>query len=404
MLEDQIYVLEDELNRSEAALQACQGGSARAPRSGEAPARSRAEAESSRLPPVRGPHLTPGNGDAKSPVDPRSLRLPDVEIPGQPLPSGAFPKTLAPPAQDAPPGRSGPSAAPGGVRGPVQRNGAPNAPPTYPAKPSAHRGGARPSRYAQDPRYAEDPRYAPDPRSYAGRESPPRLLPPATGTESARLVDPRVVPAQAIALDPRADNRRVDRITLNRVLTGGYERDARFGDAGVTVLVEPRDAQGQLAPAAGPISVVILDRAKSGDAARVARWDFTAEQTASLYRKTPYGEGIYLEMPWAGNPPTRSHLHMFVRYMTKDGRSVEASREVDVALPSQRQQAWTSLTTSAAEPAPVEMARSWRQKPRRDDEPSVLSAVAHEPIGEPETRTTRPAEKPQRPEWSPLRP
>jgi hypothetical protein len=250
-------------------------------------------------------------------------------------------------------------------------------------------------------------------------------------------------------LDPRADNTRVDRITVNRALTGGYDRDARLGDAGVTVLVEPRDSHGQLVPAAGPVSVVILDRGRWGNAARVARWDFTAEQTASLYRKTPYGEGIFLEMPWPGAPPDRSHLHMFVRYTTQDGRNLEASRELDVALPARRQQGWTPLATSAVEPPAIETAdtglargrvsptretglaetgqRGWRANPRPEPEPAVEPAVSHEKAPELLPRTEAPPARPlvasdndetqaereparappsrlQRPAWSPLRP
>ncbi len=408
MLEDQVYMLEDELSRSEAALEACQSRSGGAPRSSgtparETPSRSAPGDDSSRLPPVRGPHVTPNHGNGKSPVDPRSLRLPDVEVPGQPLPSGVFPKTLAPLFRETPPLQSAPPAPPRGVNGAVQPNGAPNLLPPNSKKPSAYRRGTNP------------PQHMPDPRSQAGREAPRRLPPPAD-TEAARRMDPRIIPAQAIALDPRADNNRVDRITLNRAVTGGYERDVRFGDTGVTVLVEPRDVQGRLAPAAGPVSVVILDRGRSGDAARVARWDFTAEQTATLYRKTPYGEGIYLEMPWPGSPPDRSHLHMFVRYTTKDGRNLEASREVDVALPTQRQQVWTAITTPTAEPPSVQTASSWRQKPTREEEPSVQPAVAEEPISvddsagkvasatESASNASPKAAKSQRPVWSPLRP
>ena len=192
------------------------------------------------------------------------------------------------------------------------------------------------------------------------------------------MVDPRVIPAQAIALDPRADNTRVSRITLNRALTGGYERDARLGDSGVTVLVEPRDAQGQLVPAPAPISVVVLDRGQSGEAARVARWDFTPEQTAALFRKTPYGEGFYLEMPWPGSPPVHPHLHLFVRYTTQDGRNLEASRQIQIALPAQRQETWVPLSPAADEPDPAHTAGTWRQKTRRRDEPAVQAAVAEQ--------------------------
>lgn len=224
---------------------------------------------------------------------------------------------------------------------------------------------------------------------------------------------------QAIALDPRADNTRADRITLNRALTGGYSHDARFGDAGVSVLIEPRDAHGRLVPAAGPVSVVVLDRGRSGDAARVARWDFTAEQISTLYRKTPYGEGIYLEMPWPGSPPDRGHLHLFVRYTTQDGRHLEASCELDVALPSRRETAWQSLSSAAVEPRPVQAASAWRQKARAEEPPSAVvvnssppaeapsllpaSATAPLPAAAPQPSAPQPS-TPRRPTWSPLRP
>jgi hypothetical protein len=383
MLEDQVYLLEDELARAESSLEACQSTAPSTPRATQTPSRSGTRGGSSSLPSLRGPQLSPQNGGPRAPVDTRSLQLPEVEVPGQSLPSGEFPKTLRPTAP-ATPGESAPSSTAPGVRRPAAPAAPPDSlPPPFPRKPAA-------SQY--NPRYPQGPY---DPRRYAGREpyaSRPAASRP-TRAQPQRLVDPRVVPAQAIALDPRADNSRVDRITLSRSLTGGYDRDARSGDAGVAVLVEPRDAHGQLVPAPGPISVVLLDRGLSGSAARVARWDFTAEQTASLYRKTPYGEGFFLEMPWSGNPPAHSHLHLFVRYATKDGRSVEASREIDVPLPTGRGRSWLALTPSAGEPEPIRTAGSWQPMPRRDEPSPAQVASAEEPIREALKRDAKPAER-----------
>ncbi len=405
MLEDQVYMLEDELGRAESALEACQSTAPGPSRAREAPSRPGTAGGSPRLPSLRGPQLSPQNGGPRAPVDTRSLQLPEVEVPGQSLPSGEFPKTLRS-TPSAAPGEPAPPAAPGGVRRPAAPDAPPDSlPPPYPRKPAA-------SRY-YDPRYSQDPY---DPRRYAGRDPyayrdsyagrdpyayrdpyagrdpyASRPAPRPTRVQPPRLVDPQVIPAQAIALDPRADNSRVDRVTLNRALTGGYDRDARSGDAGMAVLVEPRDAQGRLVPAAGPISVVLLDRGLSGSAARVARWDFTAEQTATLYRKTPYGEGFFLEMPWSGNPPVHSHLHLFVRYLTKDRRAVEASREVDVALPAGRGRNWLALTPAAGETQPVRTAGSWQPKPRRYDDPPAQLASAEEPVRAAATRDTEPA-------------
>lgn len=382
MLEDQVYMLEDELARSDEALQACRSGSVRTSRATTTSERPREDRDSSRLPSLRGPHVTPDASNFKSPVDPRSLRLPDVEVPGSALPSGEFPKSLAPPPRELAPDRSNLPAAPPathGPTGPTGPMGVPEGAPPFQRKPSAYRNGAYPRRSGADP------------RGQIAQKAPPRRLERSPQSRPARIVDPGVIPAQAFALDPRADNSRVDRITLNRALTGGYSRESRFGDSGIITLVEPRDAQGQLVPAAGRISVVVLDRGVSGEAARVARWDFTEEQTASLYRRTPHGEGLYLEMPWPGEPPARSHLHLFVRYSTKDGRSVEASREIDVVLPPQRQQGWTQLSPSAPGPEPVQVAKTWQQKPRRYEDDPVQPAAAEEPVREPPPRAVRAA-------------
>lgn len=353
MLEDQIYQLEDELAKAEQALEACQGAA-----SVEAPGQPLPSSES--RPRERGP---------KAPVEPGSLRAPQVEIPGEALPPGEIPKTLQSPTKGLPVDRSSLPVLPPDAGRSAPSGRQPGALPPVPSQSSGRRGG--PPRRSPQPRNAVAHGSARSPASRAAATS-------SSSVGRSTMVDTRVVPAQAIALDPRADNTRVSRITLNRALTGGYERDARFGDAGVTVLVEPRDAQGQVVAAPAPISVVVLDRGLSGEAARVARWDFTAEQTAALFRKTPYGEGFYLEMPWPGSPPVHSQLHLFVRYTTQDGRNLEASHQIQVALPAQRQQTWVPLSSSGGQPEQTQTAGTWHQKTRRHEETAVQPAVAEQ--------------------------
>ena len=345
MLEDQLYAMDDERTKAELALQACQSTAPRSTNREETSTRSSETVNNaaSKLPSLRGPKTSLPNGGLRSPVDTLPLELPDVEVPGRSLPPGELPKRFGePPQQESP--------AP-------PRNGPESLPPPYPRKPATSRytpsSGQRPTVDARG--YSRYPRPSTEPQA---RSTPPQRI------------DPMVMPAQAIALDPRADNRRISRLTLNQWFTGGYERDAHYGDAGVELLVEPRDARGQLVPAAGPISVVLLDRGLRGEAGRVARWDFTAEQTALLYRKTPRGEGFFLEMPWPGEPPAHSHLHLFVRYTTKDGRKIEAAREIDVALSRDKGQAWLALNPPITSPQRTVGAGSWQQKQKRDEEPT----------------------------------
>ena len=136
---------------------------------------------------------------------------------------------------------------------------------------------------------------------------------------------------------------------------------------------------------------MLLDRGQSGAAARVARWDFSAEQAATLYRKTPYGEGFYLEMPWPDKPPARSHLYLFVRYSTKDGRKIEASREINIALPREKGRSWLALNPSENATQPARTAADWQSRPRRNDDSPIQTAAAEESAAKAADRRAEPA-------------
>ncbi|MBI3462695.1 MAG: hypothetical protein HY000_06480 [Planctomycetes bacterium] len=130
-----------------------------------------------------------------------------------------------------------------------------------------------------------------------------------------------------------ASGNSLQRITLNRVLTGGYDRDGVPGDEALMVVVEPRSASGEIIDTPGDISVVVLDPALDGPAARVARWDITAAESAELFRETPVGQGVQLELPWPDKPPTSRALMLFVRYSTAEGGKHVADQQIEVNPP-----------------------------------------------------------------------
>jgi len=148
------------------------------------------------------------------------------------------------------------------------------------------------------------------------------------------------------AADLQTDNSHVAFITLHRLRTGGYDTDGQAGDEGVAVLLEPRDADGRLIAAAASVSIVVLDPALSGRAARVARWDFTAAEFAAKHRKTPSGEGFLINMLWPAAPPQHGRLHLFVRYTTDDGRALEADREIHVDRIGDLAQRWSPVSST----------------------------------------------------------
>jgi len=300
-LEDEIYALQDLLDRTQDELEAC-----RRAKSAVAPSGRPEEGAPSAEAPSEAPRITtpqrvplpvprvpePGSGSeavgSSAPTPPKLPELPKIELPQNPLPPGQIPSTLrgAVPAVEpgAPPRQSEPKLSPKSAP-PKQMPPMPPPPPTSPgpAWQSANQGGVH-----------------------------------LAGGTVAWL----------------ADNRQVRRISLHRVLTGGWNRDASPGDEGLSVLIEPRDAQGRVLPAPAPVVVVLLDPALPGDQVRVAQWNVSAAELLQTYRDAPLAEGFHLRLPWPDQAPRHDRLEVLVRYTTDDGRRLEARLPVHLAVPA----------------------------------------------------------------------
>jgi hypothetical protein len=214
---------------------------------------------------------------------------------------------------------------------------------------------------------------------------------------------------------------RVTSIALNRMFTGGYSAAGKPGDDGITVAIEPRDAAARLVRAAAPVSVVVLDPAVEGPAARVARWDFTEEQIAAMMQDMRLSEGIHLAMTWPGTPPAHGRLHLYVRYVTADGRKLQADAPIEVNVAGREVRRWNS--TAPAEPPADQSGRNetrWRRGAAPLVEPPTPQAaeaaapaagdqlrLASRPEPPPDrtAETASPTSEPQRrrPTWSPER-
>ncbi len=154
-------------------------------------------------------------------------------------------------------------------------------------------------------------------------------------------------PTSLMLIEP--DDPRITHIHINPSRTGGVDLDQMPGDDGITIVLEPRNKSDAFVPLAGPLSIVALDYAQrdAGSAARVARWELTAQQVERALRNQGSERGIYLRLPWTEQPPTNSKLLLAVRYTTADGRKLEARRDVFVTLPGQVSQRWTPRSSPA---------------------------------------------------------
>ena len=305
-------------------------------------------------PPPTSPEMAPNDApsdkdDASASPAPR-LKSPSPDSPkAKPLPPPA--DTEKPNADDPPaekpgaqnPGAPNPGAKPAGAGGMLQ-------PPPALQPPGDEKpvGGPNLRRINGD----SDSQFETAPaatRSRADRNSPPlapplgaRLLPldaPMNGAGLERDADDGVLDG-ALEGDPEVQRAGAvepsgppHSLSLDPQLTGGAQFDELSGDDGVTVAFTLRDAQGRPVVRPGVISLVLLDSNKQGAAARVARWDLDAAQTARLFRGQPV-EKITLHMAWPAAAPTTDRLKLYMRYQADGGPRLEAYREITLNSPT----------------------------------------------------------------------
>jgi hypothetical protein len=252
-----------------------------------------------------------------------------------------------------------------------------------------------------------------------------RVLPSPNG-DSARKSPRYQLPTRPINVTSRAPgDPRITHIELNPILTGGIDLDNTSGDDGLTIVLEPRNADNEFVPLAGPITVVLLDYAKrsEGSAALIARWKIDAPTVHKSIVNDEYGRGIQLRLPWSDGPPENSKLRLDIRYTTVDGRHLDAQADVFVTLPGQSSARWTPRAPRSSNgydraphdgQPPVNIARQpsanksagSRGLPKATRAAFTIAPAAAEPVfGDTPGRTASSPGPPEsnRPTWQPYR-
>jgi hypothetical protein len=205
--------------------------------------------------------------------------------------------------------------------------------------------------------------------------TPQNELPPPSGPTP----EPRLIPS-ADGGDPG----RVSKITLNRAQTKGYNPDHLPGDEGVSITIEPRDASGTLLRAAGKLSIVVLDPSLAGNAARVARWNFTEEDAATHHRNG--ADALHFDLRWPEGLPRNPNLKLFVRFTRADGRKFDAEQDLHIAVPPQTAADWTrSKRPTPPRTTPIETTPIAPATPSADDS----APPPHQPPASSSDRTAR---------------
>jgi hypothetical protein len=189
----------------------------------------------------------------------------------------------------------------------------------------------------------------------------------------------------------KSTRNKATHLIINADRCGGYDDDNRPGDEGISVSLEPRDSRGRAVSTVGDVIIVLRDPQLSGDAAYVARWEFTASQLAEVFNNSD-GGGMHLTLSWPDRQPRHETLDLFVRYITPDGHKLDASGSIGVKLASSSPASSRSTSDGwivSRNPVPAEPERA-----------EIVQAVYEEPLPEESAEIIT---SDSRPTWSPRR-
>ncbi|MFK7766248.1 MAG: hypothetical protein AB8B55_03315 [Mariniblastus sp.] len=127
----------------------------------------------------------------------------------------------------------------------------------------------------------------------------------------------------------------ITEVVINRNASRGHDVDGRPGDEGIDLLIQPRDAEGNIELVGGELTVSVLDPTEAPDRQRVGLWKFLPQETELFFANDEIGnEGILLHLPWEQSTPVNERLMVHVRFVTPDGREMKTSSEIRIVPPA----------------------------------------------------------------------
>jgi len=121
-------------------------------------------------------------------------------------------------------------------------------------------------------------------------------------------------------------------IRINKLLSGGVDRDGIPGDDGLSILMTPHDEDGSLVKLPGEVEISLMDMTLPKGQETIGRWTIAAEDVKQQWHAGLVGAGYLFEVNWQSMPHNRNLL-MHVRMKTGDGRQFDVSEQFTVTLP-----------------------------------------------------------------------
>lgn len=171
-------------------------------------------------------------------------------------------------------------------------------------------------------------------------------LPPGGETDDAELPPGQIpTPESARLLAPPVP----ESVSIHTGLSGRHHHDSDGVEDGLFLVLSVADAAGNPIRCEEAISVVVLDPERSGEEARLGRWNFSAEEVAAYFREHPL-PSIQLPILWREKQPSGESMAIFVRVMTDADQPLETDMLLELKAGGSPQWAPRGLEGRAALP------------------------------------------------------
>ncbi len=214
-----------------------------------------------------------------------------------------------------------------------------------------------------------------------GEPMPPPSLLPGNGADNRRSAPEddlemnlaRIeIPSQLAAKSGNVGQAQLtvaaEQVTDTRVVElafhSSHSRSANFdddaADDGLVLLLLPKNERGQMVPVSAALSIVVLDPAREGAAARIGRWDYSSAEVKQKLEPLGTNQGIGLTLPWNGPNPSADRVIVFARYTFENGRQVIGQKEIFVTNQDRFKTVWAprgnsqnNMTAGQSDSTPV---------------------------------------------------
>lgn len=163
---------------------------------------------------------------------------------------------------------------------------------------------------------------------------------------SGKIQTSRLVPAK-----PRVTDRRIVELGFHPALSRSVDLDGAPGDDGVILVVQPKNASGQIVDEYAKLTILILDPALPETRARIGFREYTPDEVRVKMKPLGAQQGIHLQLPWNGPNPRADRVIVFAKYTFSNEQEVIGSREIMLTNNASFKTVWTPRLPGDGRPA-----------------------------------------------------